>query len=286
MKNVRLPFLLSLFVSVIFSSCGYIEKYKEERMKRRDALVCIDDHYLYPHDIDKIIPYGVTSEDSALIAENYIRRWATDIIMYDNAQRNTADKSKIEQMVEDYRRAITIYYYQQRMVQEKVAVPTDNEALAFFSSDSTLFLLDEAAMKGIWVTMPSGNENISFLKKQMLKTDDNLEKIETFALQYAIDYEIFINNWQQTGALQKRVGKKMNINKTGYSEFSDSTTITCVYITDVRQAGSVMPEEIALEVARKKLYNNNKIEYLKNLDNEIYEYALRHNRIKSNMQDK
>lgn len=285
MKSIKLSYCLLLCVAFSLSSCHYIEKFKEERAKRREALVYVGDHYLYQRDIDNIIPKAASPEDSASIADNYIRRWATDVIMYDNAQRNETDKAEIDRMVEDYRRAITIHYYQQRMVQEKVLLPTDYEAMAFFAADSTSFRLDKAVVKGLWITMPLRNDNKQKLKKYMLKWDDNLEKIEKLALQYAVDYDIFINDWQQIDILQERIGKSFTIKNTGYLELSDSTTVTCLYISDFQSAGSIMPREIALEVARMKLYNNKKLDYLKNFDNEIYEYALRHNHIKGNLPD-
>jgi hypothetical protein len=46
--------------------------------------------------------------------------------------------------------------------------------------------------------------------------------------------------------------------------------------------GEVAPIEVIIEEARTMLYNQHKMEYLNNFNNDIYDYAVKHNQIKLN----
>ena len=77
---------------------------------------------------------------------------------------------------------------------------------------------------------------------------------------------------QQTSSLK--------ITKPGYYEEKDSVNLLLLNITDYIQEGEIAPIEMVMEEVRSMLYDQEKMEYLKNFDNEIYDYAIKHNQIK------
>ena len=87
----------------------------------REPVLEVEGKFLYHDDLDKIIPEGTSREDSTNLADAYIRKWITDVLLYENAKRNIANEDVVEDLVEEYRKSLTIHYYQQRLVAQRLA---------------------------------------------------------------------------------------------------------------------------------------------------------------------
>ena len=111
-KTFFLP-ILSV-VMVLFSSCG-----SKVADGNKSPLLEVEGKFLYYEDIQQIIPPNVNKADSAQIAKSYIRKWVTDVLLYENAKRNITNKSEIDELVESYRKSLTIHQYQQKMIEQQ-----------------------------------------------------------------------------------------------------------------------------------------------------------------------
>ena len=153
MKNISLC-IVNFALCIIFTSCSYIEQYIKEH-ESEGIIASIGNSHLYKEDIANLVPLGTNATDSIAIIDAYIQRWATNILIYDNAMRNVSNQAEINKMVEDYRRTITIHYYKQEMVNEKVKIPTDKETIEFYESNKNLFLLKHPIVKGALIKIPN-----------------------------------------------------------------------------------------------------------------------------------
>ena len=269
--------LLTTILCIAFTSCSYIEQYIKEH-ESEGVVATIGDNYLYIEEINNIIPQGTNSTDSALIAEAYIQRWATNILILKNAERNISNQAEINKMVENYRRTLIIHYYKQDMVNEKVKMPTDEEAIAFYNENKNLFLLEQPIVKGALIKVP-GNIKSDKIERKFKDIHNNIEEIEKYALQYAKDYTLFTEYWKPLNEIIDVEKSKLKITKPGYYEEKDSVNLTLINIVEYINQGDVAPIEMVLEQAKTTLYNQHKKEYLNNFDNEIYDYAIKHNQI-------
>lgn len=268
--------LLATILCTAFTSCTYIEKYIKER-ESEGVIASIGDNYLYKEDIKNILPQGINSTDSALITEAYIQRWATNILILEKAKRNITNQEEINKMVEDYRNTLTIHYYKQEMVNEKVKMPTDTEATDFYKANQQLFLLQQPIVKGAIITIPNNIKSDKIERK--FKDLKNIEEIEKYALQYAKDYHLFTEYWKPLNEIIDSETSKLKITKPGYYEEKDSVNLTLINVIEYINQGEVAPIEMVLEQAKTTLYNQQRMKYLNNLDNEIYDYAIKHNQI-------
>lgn len=283
MKHLVFSIFSLALTCALLTSCDYLDMLQESRRARSLAIVSIGDKHLYQHDINKIIPPGSSTADSAKIADGYIRRWAVDILTYENAKLNTPNQDEIEQLVKDYRRSLIIHYYKQNMVREKVKMPTDDDIHRFVAENNSLFPLAEPAIKGLAISLPSNNSKTRMVKDKLKKYDENLEFLEKFAMQSASGYLIFTDQWTTPSKLSQTLNiPKFDITGTGITEITDSTTITLIQIADYIPAGEPSPEELIKEKARLMLYGNRKMDYLQNFDRDIYDYAVETGKIKFN----
>lgn len=278
MKNISLC-IMNFALCITFTSCSYIEQYIKER-ESEGIIASIGDNKLYIEDIENLIPEGTNNTDSATIVDAYIRRWATDILILQNAERNISNQSEINKMVENYRRTLTIHYYKQEMVNEKVKLPTDEETAQFYENNKQLFTLEQPIVKGAIMKVPNNVKTDKIQRK--FKDLDNIAEIEKYALQYAKDYQLFTEYWRPIEEIIDIETSNLKINKSGYYEERDSLNITFINITKYIPQGEIAPIEMIKEEVRTILYNQQKMEYLNNFNNDIYDYALKHNQIKFN----
>ena len=278
MKNISLC-IVNFALCIIFTSCSYIEQYIKEH-ESEGIIASIGNSHLYKEDIANLVPLGTNTTDSIAIIDAYIQRWATNILIYDNAMRNVSNQAEINKMVEDYRRTITIHYYKQEMVNEKVKIPTDKETIEFYENNKNLFLLKHPIAKGALIKIPNNMKTDKIEHK--FKNLKNIEEIEKYALQYAKDYQLFTEHWRQIDEIIDIKSSNLKINKPGYYEEKDSANNTLINIVEYINQGEVAPIEMIMEEVRSTLYNQQKMKYLDNFNNEIYDYAVKHNKIKFN----
>lgn len=278
MKNISLC-IINFAFCIAFTSCSYIEQYIKEH-ESEGIIASIDNTHLYKEDIANILPPGTSSSDSIAIVDAYIHRWAANILIYDNAIRNVSNQAEINKMVEDYRRTLTIHYYKQEMVNEKVKIPTDKETIEFYETNKNLFLLKQPIAKGAFIKVPNNVKTDKIERK--FKDLNNIEDIEKYALQYAKDYQLFTEYWRPIDEIIDTKTSNLKINKPGYYEEKDSVNNTLINITEYINQGEVAPIEMIMEEVRTTLYNQQKMKYLDNFNNEIYDYAIKHNKIKFN----
>lgn len=265
------------------SACDYIESLRRRTVNSNDVVVSIDDHMLYRKDIERMVPPGTSYSDSIAIVNDFVKSWATDILMYRNAKRNVKNEDEIRRLLEDYERTITIHYYRQNMVQEKVEMPTDVEAESFYHMHQSEFLLKEPAIRGVIVALPLANGRVVKLRRQMQNPEKNIADIEKFAMQNALVYSLFDEDWQLLSNVEASTGCKIKVKGTGYYEFMDTVSVNMVFISDYVPAGEPAPFQLIKEEAKLRLFQIRKMQFLRNIDDEIYEYALKHEDIKFNV---
>lgn len=278
----RMVIVSAMLCVVGLTSCDYIESLRRRVTVPTEVIASIGDEHLYRSEIELLVPPGTSKMDSIAIVEDYIRAWATDILMYRNARRNVKDEAEIQRLVEDYERTITIHYYRQNMVKEKVNMPTDDEAAEYWEAHKQEFVLSEPAVKGMVVSLPIGTNNIAALRRKMKNPEKNIAEIENFALRHAVVYSLFTDDWQLLSAIEKSTGRRLPVDNTGYFETTDSAAVNMIFISEFTASQQPAPLSMAMEDARLRLFQLRKMQYLRNMDDEIYEHALSHGEIKIN----
>ena len=151
--------LLSLFILslIVFGSC----KSKTPDVARKPYLE-VEGKFLYADEIEQVIPPNVNDTDSTEIAQSYVRKWATDVLMYENAKRNITNKTEIDELVENYRKSLTIHQYQQRMIEQRLPKePAEEDLKAFYSQYGQQLLLTENTLKGLLLVVPKNAQKMA-----------------------------------------------------------------------------------------------------------------------------
>ena len=77
----------------------------------RVPLLEVEGKYFYLDQLDGVIPSNISAADSIQLADSYIKKWVTDVLLYENAKRNVTDKAEIDKLLEDYKKSLIIHQY-------------------------------------------------------------------------------------------------------------------------------------------------------------------------------
>lgn len=229
---------------------------------------------------------GLSSEDSARVAEKYIYQWAIDLLTYEIA-KDKPNKS-IEDLVEDYRRSLYVHEYEQRLIAQRMPQDVvDSIVQQFYDTHSHRFVLRESILKGVLLVIPNQAPNMDLLRKKIQdpSNEENIEWIEKFAYQYASGYELFTDNWQTmsqillrmpfvTDNLEKQLKTKRQI------ELQDSISTYLLQVTDIHQSGQRMPMDYARPEIEKIILSQRQVEFLNQEREMMFNKALKEGQIK------
>ena len=220
-----------------------------ERRNTQDAVVTIGSNVLTRSTLDDITRSASDSIDSVRIAEDYIRQWAGDILFYEKA---THDKNpEIEARVEQYRRELYTYEYEQRLIAQRMDKTIDSaEISAFYYEHRPMFILEEPMLKGLLIVVPNATPDIKKLKKWLGKHNEEIENIEKYAYNYCTGYELFTDRWLTATELRRHVPIAQQelstlLKQQQQIDVQDSLQTYIIQITDKRLQGEEMPIEYA-----------------------------------------
>ena len=235
--------------------------------------------------IDAVTADATDADDSARIADRYIRQWATDILVYEKAQdRASAD---LERLVEDYRRSLYVHEYEQRLVAHRKPKQIPDTAVErFYEANASLFVLRETIVKGALLIVPKAAPQQDKLRGWLGKmTDEAIEKIEKYAYQYATGYELFQDEWKTANQLQMWLPMQpdvlqQKIRSHSMIQAEDSSSIYLLQVTDKKLRGEQMPVDYAAPEIRRLLEGLQQKEYLQEERERLYEEALLFHKLK------
>lgn len=234
----------------------------------------------------QLLTTGLTPEDSTRVAEQYIHQWAIDLIEYDIAKDQT--NKTIESLVEDYRRSLYLHEYEERLVAQYMPrIIEDSVIQSFYDMHRNHFILPETIIQGILLVVPHDAPNIDELRKKIQHPDveENIEWLEKFAYQYAVGYELFLDDWKNTNAVIVHIPLGVNeLNKQLRTkrqiEVQDSVNTFILQVTDMHPEGAQMPLAYARKEIENILLHERQIEFLQREREALYNQAIKEGKLK------
>ena len=280
MKRTRRVYIILAGCALIgLSGCNLLQRDAKE-----GAVVQVGNNYLYAEDLAAVTQRATTPEDSARYAEAFIRRWATDILLYQEGKSHSTPE--IEALVEDYRRSLYVAEYERYVVDKRMPkTVSDAEADTFYVHNTDRFILQEIILRGALLVIPRDAPLQPELKKRLtdLTDEENLEYIEKYAYQYASGYELFTEQWRTGNQILMRMPtnkwqKTLAAGKQ-YAE-QDSTSLYLLQVTDCRLAGEPMPVDYAREAIDKIILSQRRVAFLQQQRKQLYDEAVKFGKVK------
>lgn len=275
MSNNKI-YLLIIVLSAFFSCTN------KTADTTRQKLLEVEGKFLYLDQIQEIIPPNVNAKDSAEIAESFIRKWVTDVLLYENAKRNITNKEEIDQLLEDYRKSLIIHQYQQKLLQERLPKePTEEEIKAFYDKYKDQLVLKENIIQGILLVTPANAPQLANVRSWVQSGNTKaLENIEKFSMQHAISYDYFAEKWVPFSEILKKLPLQLEdqanyLSVRRFVDLSDSTKHYFLSIKASKLVGQTEPYEMARPKIVNLIMNKLKADFISNFENDIYNDAIK-----------
>ncbi|MGC3979371.1 MAG: hypothetical protein QM751_14775 [Paludibacteraceae bacterium] len=270
-----------LLFCVISLSLMWSCKKSNPELKRIPVLE-VEGKFLYQDMVDKVIPTSANKIDSAEIAERYIRKWVTDVLMYENGERNLQNDADIDEQVKEYRKTLVIHQYEQALIQERVSddIP-ENELQQFYSAYGLQLVAQDNLIKGILLVLPKNAPKLDVVRGWVRAGNDkSLENIEKYSLKNAISFDYFMKNWMPLKEILKKAPFVIEDSRTfvgnrSFVEASDSTNIYMLRISDAVQIGETEPYDMARDKIKTIMLNKRQSDFIIQFEKDIYNDALK-----------
>lgn len=274
-------FFVALSIGLIFV-CG-CSKLEEKRL--RGVVVEYKGHLITESELDRLTA-GLSVGDSANVAEQYIRQWASNLLMWDAATGDESDD--IERQVAEYRRSLYQHAWEQKIVDQRMPrMVEDSVVAAFYEANKNHFILREAIIRGVLLVLPIGAPKQDELRKHLSNSsdEDNIEWIEKYAYQYASGYELFLDQWRPVGDVlqcvpfdQKTV--KHQIKNGHLVQLQDTMSVYMLQLTEVCGVGEPKPLDYVRGEIETIILSERRVEFINKERERMYNKAVEQGKLK------
>lgn len=139
-----------ILIFVIFFSCDSLEFQKKENIAANQPIASVYDESLFREDLNSLLPKNIDKNDSIALARSIINSWAIKQLLLKKAEENTSqnDNSEINDLVRDYRQALLINGYKERLIKQQLdTIIEPQEILDYYKLNSKNFRLNEELIK-------------------------------------------------------------------------------------------------------------------------------------------
>jgi len=279
----RYLFLFVVAGALIFAGCN-----TQPEDPLSEPLLLVAEKPLTKGMLYSAIPNNLPEADSINFAQDYINRWIRSELLLRKAELNlTPDEKNVQHLLEEYRRSLLVHQYQQKLLEQKYSpLITGSEIQTYYEKMTDNFKLTSPIIKGVFVIVPKTAPNIDELK-ELYRSDDSEDmiKLEAYCFTNAKKYEVFFDHWlpldQINSALPERISKPEQFLKYRKDyKTSDSLYHYFFSIKEYKLIGEVAPRDFVEEKIKAILLNKKRLEFIKQLEADLYEEGLKQKIIK------
>jgi HEPN domain-containing protein len=279
--NRILPIVLIIF---IFAGCG-----RKRSSVKRVEVASVGNTILYLDQMPGLYPAGTSKTDSAAASQNYINKWVRKELLFQKAQDNLSPEfsEDIKKQLEEARSNLVIYQYQRQMMLERMdTVVSDSELVNYYNANPASFNLSSNIVKALFIKLPVETPNIEKIKHLARSNgQSDLQDLEKICYQFAEKFDDFNEEWipfdRISVELPSEIDNEENfLRRTSFYELSDSSSIYLVNFRDYKIRFTLAPFEYVKDDIKRIIWNNRRIEFFQNLENGIYNDALKDNKFK------
>ena len=253
----------------------------------KTPLVEVGDAFLYKEDLDAALPVGIHDKDSVRFAEDYIRNWVEDVLLYGKAEGNIPDNEKIDQQVAAYRRALIMHTYQEELVRQKLGNEVSEEEIeAYYEAHAAQFRAEQPYIQGLFMKVPVQTRNLNRVRNWYKRnTQDAIDGLEKFSIAHAVSYEYFYDRWRPVSEFALKMPLEALETDMDYLKRNKNVevrdTVYC-YFFHVEQflpKGDPLPLEYAKNEIKEMIINLKRVAFINQIKNDLYREASENNDI-------
>lgn len=262
MRKILHIALMFVFVLPAVMSCRAISSFLNDD----DVVAKVGSEKLYRHDLESVLPSGLSPEDSTRLALQYINTWASDRVFYEIAQKQLSKAEKdVTKELEDYRNSLLKYRYEHLYVNQRLdTAVTDDKVEEYFNAHQDKFVLERPVLKARYLRILADSPVVEPIRRKM--SSDNpadIDEADSLAYSSAMKFTSWDDRWIDVNVLAREYGTDwktlLSMRKGNWVSRTDTTGILHeAYIAGMVPAGNVAPLEFSSEKIKDIILSSRK----------------------------
>ena len=271
--------VLYILVFILVSSCDFIKTTDDSVPVAR-----VNDSYLYEDDIIGLVAKGTSKQDSTLLIQNFINKWATQQLLVDGAKLNLSEEKQeaFDKLVVQYKNDLYTKAYMEALVKRNIDTSvTLNEAEAYYNNNKEVFKLNEELLKFRYIHVDENIINYDKVKERFKRYNEEDRKIlDSISIQFK-SYSFNDSIWIKLNQAIKKIpavnseNKNQLLKKSNFVQLKDSLGVYLMQINDVLVRNDTAPLEYVKPTIDQIVINKRKLELIKELEKDITKDAIK-----------
>ncbi len=264
----------------ICASCETFFKKKEEKV----VVARVGDAYLYEEDLVPLLRTNVLKQDSASFVTNYINNWASRQILLSKAKINLPEEklAEFEGLVNDYRTDLYTRAYKEALIQQgQDTTVSATQLRRFYEKEKENFKLKEKVVQIRFIELP----------KQFLNKEAVIEKLKRFNSgdkryldSIGVQFKKLNFNdsiWVSAARVIDEIppltyeNQDRYLKKSQFFELQDSIGVYLAKVTGTLGVNDIAPFLYIEPTIKQVLLNRRKLNYIRKLETEIIDEAIK-----------
>jgi hypothetical protein len=267
-----------ILVCILFISCDFLGLQKKD-IPVRKPIASVHNNNLYTEDIKLLIPKNIEKNDSLVFTRSIINSWAVKQLLLKKAEDNNTqnDNSEINNLVKDYRQALLINGYKERLIKQQLdTLIEQQEIIDYYKLNSKNFRLNEELIKTRYLHFSNDLIDRKEVVKSFKKgTIEDLEELEIKQLTFK---QMMLNDSVWTpleNVLLKIPFSRINLlKKTKLLQKEDSLGLYLVTIKDVLLRNQIAPLSYIKPTIKQMILHQRKLQLIRDLEKIILKDAI------------
>ena len=273
-----------IFIIMLLSiSCESFLKGKEEK---QNPIARVGKKYLYKKDVSSLFYKGITKGDSATIVNDYINNWASKQLLLSKAKINLPEDklAEFEALVANYRTDLYTRAYQEALIDKaQDSMVTSAQMKAFYEEEKENFRLKERIVKLRFIELPKQfldkEEVIKRLKSFKEKDHKYLDSIGIQFKKLNFNDSLWVSSTRVLEEIPPLTIENQDkyLKNSQFFELEDALGVYLAKVTGVLEVNDIAPLSYIEPTIKQVLINRRKLDYIRKLETEIIDEAIKEN---------
>jgi len=251
-----------------------------EKEEGREAIVRVHDKYFYRDELNRIIPPTALPKDSTDIATRYLDSWIKKQLLTHEAEKSqNLDEAELERKLAEYRFQLLMHEFTENYVRRNLdTLVTDAEVMRYYVQNKENFQLKQNIAQALFLQLPKNAPKLPELRRWI--QSDNVvdqDQFKSYAVAYGERYYIEDSTWVSLKDLLHNTAfpDVPYLEKNKFYEAEDEQSHYLLRIQNVKLTDEVSPLNYVREQIEAILMNKRKVELQNELEEKIYDDAIR-----------
>ena len=246
----------------------------------------VNDNYLYQEDIIDLVADGTSMEDSTLIVNSFINRWATQLLLVEGSQRNLPEvkQETFNKLISQYKNDLFTNAYLEALVKKNIdTIIHTEEIVETYNNNIETFKLNEELIMFRYINIPQNSIDLNDVETRFKRYDaDDRKHLDSISIQFK-SYSLNDSIWIKLSQVTEKIpvvnseNKKELLKKSNFLQLKDSLDLYLMQINDVLLQNDYAPLDYVKPTIKQIVINKRKLELIKQLKKDITKDAIKNN---------